>query len=156
MNDSERSELLSQLVQLTSDVNNRHIEPSKQQFETLLGLENDGPWHFVNLLSFHDSAQYPAGHERAGQGLTGQQAYDEYGKVAHKHVLQRGGELVSLNAVHAGIIGGDGGWERLATMKYPTIAAFLDMVQDTDYRAALIHREAGLKATMLLATQSLI
>ncbi len=153
---NEKADLLQQLNQLAEHSSESDIEPNGEQLAGLLELNNDGPWHFVNLLSFHAEAKYPAGHELANKGMTGQQAYDEYGKVAFQHVMQRGGELITLNNVEACVIGQTGNWTRMATMKYPNIAAFLDMIQDPDYRAALVHRDAGLKETILLASQPLL
>jgi uncharacterized protein (DUF1330 family) len=130
--------------------------PDRDQLRALLDADRDGPLHFVNLLAFHDEARYPDGHESAALGLTGEQAYARYGEVALHHVTRRGGRLVTFNTVEQTIIGAEAGWHQVATMEYPDTAAFVDMVRDPDYTAALVHRDAGLATTLVLVTRPLI
>jgi hypothetical protein len=41
-------------------------------------------------------------------------------------------------------------------MEYPNTDAFMDMIVDPDYRASLVHRDAGLADSVLLVTCPLI
>lgn len=130
--------------------------PTAEQLRELLVADRPGPLHFVNLLSYHAAARYPDGHPMAAQGLTGEQAYARYGAVALRHVTQRGGRLVTWNGVAQAIIGEGGDWHHVATMEYPSTDAFVGMVRDPDYVAALVHRDAGLAKTIVLVTRPLL
>lgn len=132
------------------------LSPTAEQLRELLVADRPGPLHFVNLLSYHETARYPAGHPMAAKGLTGEQAYAIYGAVALRHVTQRGGRLVAWNGVEQAIIGEGGVWHHVATMEYPHTDAFVDMVRDPDYTASLVHRDAGLAKTIVLVTRPLL
>ena len=132
------------------------VDPTAAQLRALLVADRAGPLHFVNLLAYHERAQYPHGHEMVSRGLTGEQAYALYGAVALRHVTQRGGRLVTWNAVEQAIIGSDAAWHHVATMEYPSTDAFLDMVRDPEYQAGLVHRDAGLARTLVLVTRPLL
>lgn len=132
-----------------ADVN----EPSAKQLQSLLEIDQEGPFHFVNLLAFKKEAEYPAEHSLAGAPLSGAEAYDKYGAVAFQQVTKRGGRLITLNTVELEVIGTSGPWDRIATMEYRNIGAFLDMISDPEYKQALVHRTAGLEATVVLVTR---
>jgi uncharacterized protein (DUF1330 family) len=119
-------------------------------------VDRSGPLHFVNLLAYHDTARYPEGHPMAAQALSGKQAYALYGAIALRHVTQRGGRLVAWNDVEQTIIGEGSRWRQLAIMEYPHTQAFLDMIRDPDYAAALVHRDAGLADTLVLVSRPLL
>jgi uncharacterized protein (DUF1330 family) len=132
------------------------INPSGDQLRSLLTSGADGPLQFVNLLSYRAEARYPEGHELAGAGLTGAEAYGRYGAVALEHVARRGGSLVLYNDVLGVLIGPDAPWDQIAIMQYPTTDAFIDMIRDPDYQAALVHRDAGLDETAILVSRALV
>ncbi len=132
------------------------INPDEDQLRTLLESGEDGPLQFVNLLSYYSEARYPNGHELAGAGLSGAQAYGRYGVVALEHVGRRGGTLVLYNDVLQVLIGQTGPWDQIAIMQYPGIDAFVDMIRDPDYQEGLVHRDAGLAETAILVSRSLL
>jgi uncharacterized protein (DUF1330 family) len=132
------------------------ISPTSEQLRGLLEADRDGPLQFVNLLAYHASARYPAAHALAGRGGSGAEAYARYGAVALRHVTQRGGRLALMNAVEQAIIGPEDGWHQVAIMQYPSSEAFVDMLRDPDYVAALVHRDAGLAKTVVLVTRPLL
>lgn len=131
-------------------------EPNAQQLRALVEGEQKGPFHFLNLLAFKDKAEYPIDHTLAAEELTGSEAYDKYGAVAFEQVVKRGGRLMTLATVEKQLIGSDKHWDRIATMEYQHIDAFIDMIVDPEYRAALPHRDAGLKATEVIVTRPVI
>ena len=49
----------------------------------------------------------------------------------------------------------DADWDQIAIAFYPSPAAMLSMLGDPEYKAAHVHRVAGLERTRLLATQPL-
>lgn len=132
------------------------LNPEALRVKELLAGDPPGPLQFLNLLAYHPTARYPAGHPMAEKGLTGAEAYALYGQVAIRHVTKRGGRLALYNDVVQGLIGDDGGWDQVAIMEYPSVAAFVDMVRDSDYRASLVHRDAGLERTAVVVTRSLL
>lgn len=132
------------------------LEPSPDQLRSLLVLDPPGPLAFLNLLAFHEVARYPADHALAAKPSDGATAYARYGVVAVRHVSARGGRLVHLNAVALQLMGERDAWHQVAIMQYPDVEAFLDMVRDPDYRAALVHRDAGLARTRVWVTRSLL
>lgn len=132
------------------------LEPTADQLRALLAVDADGPLQFLNLLAYHEAARYPADHPLAGGGSTGAAAYALYGAVAIRHVTARGGRFVLFNHVVAQVIGTPAAWHQIAIMQYPSVDAFLDMVRDPDYRAALVHRDAGLARTQVFATRPLL
>jgi uncharacterized protein (DUF1330 family) len=132
------------------------INPAEQQVRALLASGEGGPLQFVNLLSYSAEAHYPEGHELAGAGLTGAEAYGRYGAVALDQVVRRGGTLTLYNDVLQVLIGQSGPWDQIAIMQYPEIDTFVDMIRDPDYQAGLVHRDAGLAATVILVSRPLL
>ena len=132
------------------------LNPDTDQLRALVVADRGGPLQFVNLLAYHDRARYPEGHELAGQGLSGAEAYGRYGVVALDHVTRRGGRLTLHNDVEQVLIGSGSPWDQVAVMQYADTDAFLDMIRDPDYQLGLAHRDAGLAQTMVLVTRSLL
>lgn len=142
------------IAQVLGDTN--HNEPSAEQLRALLEGDQNGPFHFVNLLAFKDKARYPAEHEMSSKKLSGSEAYDKYGAVAFEQITKRGGRMMALANVEKQLVGNDKDWDRIATMEYQHIDAFIEMIVDPEYRAALPHREAGLRATEVIVTRPVI
>jgi uncharacterized protein (DUF1330 family) len=132
------------------------LNPDAEQLRALVVADRGGPLQFVNLLAYHDLARYPEGHELAGQGLSGAEAYGRYGMVALDHVTRRGGRLMLYNDVEQVLIGSATAWDQVAVMQYPDTDAFLNMIRDPDYQLGLAHRDAGLARTVVLVTRSLL
>ncbi len=135
------------IVRELVDARANPLEPSAAQLRELLSIDPAGPLQFLNLLAYHDTARYPADHPLAATASTGAAAYARYGEVAVPHVAARGGKLVLLDHVVVQVIGAPVAWHQIAVMQYPHVDAFIDMVRDPDYRAALVHRDAGLART---------
>ncbi len=76
-----------------------------------------------------------------------------YGAIAVEQVRRRGGGLPFLSIVEQILIGESESWDQIAIMEYPDRKAFIDMIHDPEYRAALVHRNAGLKRTVLIITR---
>ena len=78
------------------------INPDEHAAAGAAAVATPGPLQFVNLLAYRAEAAYPEGHELAGAGLTGAEAYGRYGAVALGHVMRRGGTLTLYNDVLPG------------------------------------------------------
>jgi len=132
------------------------LNPDADQLRALATANRDGPLQFVNLLAYHDRARYPDDHELATSRLSGADAYGLYGLIVLDHVRRRGGRLALYNDVAQVVIGPEAAWDQVAIMEYPDTDAFLDMIVDPDYLTGLVHRDAGLRDTVVLVTRSLL
>ena len=132
------------------------IKPDESQLRSLLQADYGGPLQFVDLLAYRETATYPEGHEPADAGLSGAEAYGRYGAIALGLVLRRGGQLGLHSEVCQVLIGQSARWDQIAVMQYPDTAAFVDMIRDPDYQAALVHRDAGLADTVIMVSRSLL
>ncbi len=132
------------------------INPEESQLVALIEAGHRGPLQFVNLLAFRERAIYPAGHELAGAGLSGADAYGRYGEIALEQVSRRGGKLVLYNDVRQVLIGQTRPWDQILVIEFPGTDAFVDMIRDRDYNASLVHRDAGLAEVVILITRSLL
>lgn len=144
------------LIRELSDHGLGGLNPDEAALRALIEADREGPLHFLNLLAYHERARYPADHEMSRRGLSGADAYALYGAVALRHVSARGGRLVAFNAVEQRLIGSHRRWDQIAIMEYPSTDAFVDMVRDPDYRAGLVHRDAGLAETVVLVSRPLL
>ncbi len=87
----------------------------------------------------------------------GRADYRKYGIVAMRTVFRTGGALLFYGAVteivrHAKAWPAGSLWHDVAAMRYPTPPAILSMEHVPAYRAALVHRDAGLERTVVIAT----
>ena len=130
------------------------INPEESQLVALVETDYRGPLQFVNLLAFRERAIYPAGHELAGAGLSGADAYGRYGEIALEQVGRHGGRLILYNDVHQALIGQMRQWDQILVIEFTGTSAFVDMIRDRDYQASLVHRDAGLAEVVILITQS--
>ena len=135
----------------------RSIDPTADQVRALRDKGPDGPIVMVNLLKFRIHAQYPEGSGQAQ--CAGRDAYARYqeaftltvGDVSRAEVLYDG----PVNQVFIGLAGTpETDWDKVLIVRYPSRQHFLGMMADTTYRAALVHRYAGLERTVLLQCET--
>ncbi len=127
------------------------VDPDRAQFEAFKGLDRDHPVEMLNLVKFRAKAQYPAGHELAGAGLTGAQAYRNYGIETAPIIARLGASILWRGAFQTTLIGpADEAWDEVFVARYPSAHAFLEMVTDPIYRAAVIHRQAAVETSRLI------
>jgi uncharacterized protein (DUF1330 family) len=130
---------------------NEHVDPERAQFDFFKSLPRDMPINMLNLLRFREVAAYPEGHSHAGKGLSGAQAYAEYGRTSAAIFARVGGGIVWRGHMEAVLIGPDvARWDASFIASYPTAAAFLEMVTDPDYRIAVVHRQAAVLTSRLI------
>ena len=118
----------------------------------------DRPIWMLNFLSFRTTALYP-GREadvKGGSATSGARAYARYGRGLLRPLTRVGGHI-AWTARSVGLLPdtNDGDWDQIAIAFYPSPAAMLTMLGDPAYKAAHVHRAAGLARTRLLATQPL-
>src|SRR5437899_3565920 len=71
-----------------------YVDPGREAWEVFKGLPRDQPIHMLNLIRLRDRAEYPPGHPRHGQDISGREAYREYGRTIAPHLARLGGRQV--------------------------------------------------------------
>lgn len=128
-----------------------HIDPTRAQFDAFKGLDRDHPIEMLNLVRLRDLANYPGDHVLARDGLTGAEAYKLYGKHSAPVLDKVGGSILWRGAFQTMLIGpADEIWDAVFIARYPTAHAFLAMVSDPDYQAAVVHRQAAVATSRLI------
>jgi uncharacterized protein (DUF1330 family) len=123
-----------------------YIDPERDQFEAFKALPRDMPIMMLNLLRFRDKAAY-ADHRDA----SGAQAYAAYGRESSPIFKRVGGSIVWRGVPESVLIGPqDEHWDLAFIARYPTAGAFLEMVTDPAYQAAVRHRQAAVLDSRLI------
>ena len=123
-----------------------YIDPERDQFEAFKKLPRDEPIMMLNLLRFRDKAIYEDGRE-----ATGAEAYAAYGEASGPVFRRVGGEIIWRGKPEVMLIGpNDKRWDLIFVARYPTAAAFLEMVTDPDYQRAVAHRRAAILDSRLI------
>jgi uncharacterized protein (DUF1330 family) len=120
----------------------RYLEPGQAQLERLIAAaqDDDGPVVMVNLLAF--------------DGAAGRDGYLEYARAVQPHLERVGATLLFAGAAAEVVIGAGETpwWDAVALVRYPSRAAFLEMVSHPDYQAIAGIRSAALTDSALIAT----
>ncbi|WP_209547141.1 MULTISPECIES: DUF1330 domain-containing protein [unclassified Ruegeria] len=128
-----------------------YIDPDRDQFEAFKALDRDKPIEMLNLVNFRAKAQYPPAHELADADLTGAQAYQNYGAETAAIIERIGARILWRGVFESTLIGpADEVWDAVFIARYPTAHAFLEMVTDPAYQAAVIHRQAAVETSRLI------
>ncbi|MBV2360084.1 DUF1330 domain-containing protein [Thalassococcus sp. CAU 1522] len=128
-----------------------HIDPTRAQFDAFKSLPRDHPIEMLNLVRLRDTADYPGDHALADAGLTGAQAYARYGAESAPVLARLGGSILWRGGFQTTLIGPDDeSWDHVFIARYPSAHAFLAMVTDPAYRAAVMHRQAAVLTSRLI------
>jgi uncharacterized protein (DUF1330 family) len=128
-----------------------YIDPTRESFNAFKALPRDTPINMLNLLRYRDVADYPAGHALAGKGLSGREAYREYGRTSGPIFERLGGRVIWRGRMESMLTGPqDKAWDDAFIAFYPNAGAFLAMVTDADYKLAVINRQAALIDSRLI------
>lgn len=129
------------------------IDPSRANFDAFKALPRNTPINMLNLIRYRDRAHYPAGHSHEHRGLTGEQAYAEYGRTSEPIFARVGGKTIWRGKFETMVTGPSGigeQWDLGFIAFYPNAAAFLAMITDADYKQAVIHRQAAVQTSRLV------
>ncbi len=129
----------------------RYVDPDRAQFEAFKVLDRDQPIEMLNLVRFRERAAYPDDHPLADAGLTGAQAYANYGRETAPIIARLGAGIQWRGGFQSMLIGpADESWDEIFVARYPTAHAFLEMVTDPEYRQAVVHRQAAVETSRLI------
>ena len=100
-------------------------------------MDQQAPVVMVNLMRFRERSL-------DGDG-SGWDAYLRYSALAIKLIKARGGTIIWTGNAEAVALGvpEQHRWDYVALVRYPTRAAFLDMMKSPEYVAANVERENG-------------
>jgi uncharacterized protein (DUF1330 family) len=105
--------------------------------QALKALADDGPVTMLNLMRFRERSL-------DGNG-SGWDAYLRYSALTIKLIKARGGTIIWTGNAEAVALGEADRhrWDYVALVRYPSRAAFLDMMTSPEYAAANVERENG-------------
>ncbi len=107
--------------------------------------EEDGPVYMVNLMKYHQVAQYDGATEST---RTGREADDEYAPTAILRDI--GARIVFVGDVQRQLLG-EPAWDRIGVVRYPTRRAFMEMQRRGDFKEKHVHKEAGMEQTTVMS-----
>lgn len=123
-----------------------HIDPAREIFAAFRADDRPGPIEMLNLVRLRPHAAYPDGRE-----ATGAEAYAAYGRESGPVFARLGGSIVWRGRFELMLIGPqDERWDLCFIARYPSVAAFVEMIRDPAYREAVKHRQAAVEDSRLI------
>jgi uncharacterized protein (DUF1330 family) len=131
-----------------------HIEPTASQLERFVAEDPGGSPVMLNLLRYLGTADYSGAPELdPGRPVTGRVAYGSYSDAVLPLLAGVGGSVEMLGGCHGTLIGPDEeAWDDIVLVRYPSSAAFIQMVTSPEYQAIQGHRTAALADSRLVRT----
>ena len=126
------------------------IDPTKEAFAQFRGNDRPGPIDMLNLVRLRARAAYPHGRE-----TTGAEAYAAYGRESGPVFQRLGGRIVWRGSFELTLIGPtQERWDHCFIARYPSVAAFVEMIRDPFYREAVKHRQAAVEDSRLIRLET--
>jgi len=120
------------------------------QVQAMMEKGPDGPIFMVNLLKFKDKAEYADGRET---DLSGRAAYGLYGREVVGIIPRFGGQFFfAADTTFLSLGQVEELWDEVAIVMYPDRSALLKMSTSEEWKAASVHREAGLAGQLNIET----
>lgn len=133
---------------MTEDI---YLDPSRESFDAFKELPRDTPINMLNLLRFHQQAQYPDDHPNAALDWSGARAYQEYGTTSGPIFSRVGGTIIWRGQMESMLIGPqDQFWDVSFIARYPNSGAFMEMITDSEYKKAVVNRQAAVLTSRLI------
>jgi uncharacterized protein (DUF1330 family) len=127
-----------------------HVYPTFEQITPLAQDPTPGPISMVNLLKFHDTAQYQDGRPN---DISGREAYMRYVAEMRPIVEAAGGRFQFSGEVKQLVIGEvEELWDAVGIAEYPSRRDFHRIATSPEVQAIGVHREAGLAGQLLILT----
>ena len=127
------------------------VHADEEALAAMAAKPGDEPVVMLNLLRYRDTAEAGFGVD----GLSGEDAYREYGRRFAELNPRFGGEPVWMGAADTVVIGAEE-WDVVILVRYPTRSAFIAMLRDPDYQAIAPIRAAALADSRLIETAQLL
>ena len=122
------------------------IDPTRETFAEFRRDDRPGAIDMLNLVRLRERAAYPDGRE-----ATGAEAYAAYGRDSGPVFKRLGGRIVWRGEFELMLIGpGQERWDHCFIARYPSVAAFVEMIRDPVYREAVKHRQAAVEDSRLI------
>jgi uncharacterized protein (DUF1330 family) len=129
---------------------------SREQWAAMKALGRPGPLHMINLIRLREEADDPSGHAKHGRGLTGREAYRDYGRESAPIFQRVGGRQVWVGRPELLAIGPETeAWDIAFIAEYPSFDAFREMQRDPDYQKAALNRTAAVMDSRLIRCEPL-
>jgi len=126
------------------------VTPTEAQIKGFFEPDAKAPIFMINLLKFHEHAQYQDGRESL---LTGREAYGLYGEAVAQLITRVGGQIGFSGAVSRLMLGEvESLWDEVAVAMYPSRSAMMEMIQLPEYTEISVHRTAGLAGQLNIET----
>ncbi|MWD25869.1 DUF1330 domain-containing protein [Aquicoccus sp. SCR17] len=123
-----------------------HTSFGGDDFRAFRDNDRPGPIHMLNLVKLRDKAEYEDGRQASGI-----EAYRAYGEESAPIFSRLGGRIVWRGKMEQMLIGpAEEAWDICFIAEYPSVAAFVEMVQDPEYRKAMTHRQAAVADSRLI------
>ena len=90
----------------------------------------DGPIYMVNLMKYHEVAQYSDDASPGSKPISGREADDRYNPSS---ILSRIGAAIIFAGDVVGNADGPEDWDRIAVVRYPTRKSFIEMQSRKDF-----------------------
>lgn len=108
--------------------------------------EEDGPIYMVNLMKYHEVAQY-AQDAGVDKPISGREADDRYNPAS---ILAKIGATIVFVGDVVSNRAGDEDWDRIAIVRYATRKSFIEMQTRRDFADKHVHKAAGMQRTIIV------
>ena len=124
------------------------LREDRQTMRQMLdGLNFDEPVGMLNLIKFRTEAKYPS--SRPEPPCSGAEAYKRYRMAVSPLIDGLGATVVFIGQRE--LIGPEDEWDTAFVVHYPSVHAFLSLIENPDYAAISHHRYAAVADSRLLA-----
>lgn len=116
------------------------VDPTREDFKRFFEEDDGGPVVMLNLLRF--------------KGQEGRASYERYLQETERVFEGKGVEVLYAGDCSTALVAaGDGPWDAMIVVRYPSRVAFAECIKDPDYQAVTHYRSDGLQAAVLQATR---
>ena len=127
------------------------IDPTREQFKAFMQAPQNTPIHMLNLIRLRAEAAYPPEHPNHGKGMTGLDAYREYGRASAPIFKRVGGRQVWAGRPEVVLTGPpDERWDIAFIAQFPNSLAFAELIRDPQYKEHVKHRQAAVEDSRLI------
>jgi uncharacterized protein (DUF1330 family) len=124
------------------------LQPTGDQVRAFRDRQTGEPIQMLNLLKFRDKAVYEDGRD---PDLSGRDVYVRYASAFNEIMTPLGVRILYSGELKGFLIGeGEGKWDAIALIQYPSTQVMLDMWRNPDYQVAQLHRAAALEGQLLI------